>query len=159
VSKVKVKAEGKVKPSWIKEEGEKIEVQERVESDVIAKYSSNNDLSLFDNKVALAVEGLHPFYEKMLRERISKENALVISEYINSLRREINVSIGHRKTSIDTLVALAIFHSNEKDFKEMTREDILLYLDSLGKPESSDPLEIHAQKSFYYSSIRESNEE
>jgi integrase len=90
--------------------------------------------------VTLAVEGLHPFYEKMLRERISKENALVISEYINSLRREINVSIGHRKTSIDTLVALTKFHLNKKDFKEMTREDILLYLDSLGKPESSDPL-------------------
>lgn len=47
---------------------------------------------MFDNKVALAVEGLHPFFEKMLRERISKKNALVISEYINSLRREINLS-------------------------------------------------------------------
>jgi hypothetical protein len=55
------------------------------------------------------------------------------------LRREINVSIGHRKTSIDTLVALAKFNLNKK-FKEMTREDILLYLESLGKPESSDPL-------------------
>jgi integrase len=141
VSKVRVKGEGKVKSSWIKKEGEKLAVQDRVEeSGVIAKYSSNNGLSLFDNKVALAVEGLHPFYEKMLRDRISKENALIISEYINSLRREINVSIGHRKTSIDTLVALAKFHLNKKNFKEMTREDILLYLDKLGKPEASDPM-------------------
>ena len=76
--KVKVKAEGKAKPNWSKEVGEKVEVLEQVEkSGVITKYSSNNELSLFDNKVALAVEGLHPFYEKMLRERISKENALV----------------------------------------------------------------------------------
>ena len=83
VSKVKVKAEGKVKPNWIKE---KVEVHGRAEkqSGVIAEYSSNNEFSLFDNKIALAVEGLHPFYEKMLRERISKENALVIAEYINS---------------------------------------------------------------------------
>jgi integrase/recombinase XerD len=76
----------------------------------------------------------------MLRERISKENALVISEYINALRREINVSIGHRKSSIDTLVALSKFHANKKDFKGMTREDVLLYLDSLRKPEASDSL-------------------
>jgi hypothetical protein len=75
VSKVKVKAEGKVKSSWIKEEGEKVAVQERVEEEscVIAKYSSNNEFSLFDNKIALAVEGLHPFYEKMLRERFQRK--------------------------------------------------------------------------------------
>lgn len=137
----KVEAEGKVKPSWIKEEGEKVAVQERGEkSGVIAKYYSNNEHSLFDNKVALSVEDLHPFFEKMLRERISNENALVISEYINSLRREINLSIAHRKSSIDTLIGLSKFHSNKKDFEEMTREDILLYLDRLGKPEASDPL-------------------
>ena len=130
----KVEAEGKVKPSLNKEEGEKVAVQERGEkSGVIAKYYSNNEHSLFDNKehslfankVALAVEGLHPFFEKKLRERISKKNALVISEYINSLRREINLSIGHRKSSIDTLIGLSKFHSNKKDFEEMTREDIL----------------------------------
>lgn len=76
----------------------------------------------------------------MLREKVSKQNALAISEYINSLRREINLSIGYRKANLDTLVALAKFHSNKKDFKKWVREDILLYLDSLGKPEASDPL-------------------
>lgn len=54
--------------------------------------------------------------------------------------REINLSIGYRKANLDTLVALAKFHSNKKDFKEMIREELLLYLDSLGKPEASDPL-------------------
>jgi hypothetical protein len=48
--------------------------------------------------------------------------------------------MGYRKANIDTLGALAKFHSNKKDFEKMTREDILLYLDSLGKPEASDPL-------------------
>ena len=142
MSKVKVKAEGKTRPGWIKEEEEKVRAQEQVEkeSDIIAKYNSDNELSLFDNKVSLAVEGLHPYFEKMLRERISKENALVISEYINALGREINVSTGHRKTSIDTLVALSKFHSNNRNFKEMNREDVLLYLDSLRRAEAYDPL-------------------
>jgi hypothetical protein len=127
--KAKVKSEGKTRPGWIKEAG----VQELVkkESGVVTKYYGDNELSLFDNKVHLAVEGLHPFFEKMLRERTSKENALVISEYVNSLRREINLSIGHRKSCIDTLVALSKFHSNKKNFKEMNREDVLLYLYSL----------------------------
>jgi hypothetical protein len=54
VSKLKVKAEGKAKPDWI-EEG-KVEK----ESGVVSKHDSNNELSLFDNKVLLAVKGLHP---------------------------------------------------------------------------------------------------
>ena len=68
MSKVKVKAEGKIRPRWIKEEGKKVRVQEEVEkeSGIIAKYNSDNELSLFDNKVSLAVEGLHPYFEKML---------------------------------------------------------------------------------------------
>ena len=73
----------------------------------------------------------------MLRVKVSKQNVLTISEYISSLRR-INLSIDYRKANIDTLVALAKFQSNKKSFNEMTREDILLYLDSLGKPEAAD---------------------
>jgi hypothetical protein len=39
----------------------------------------------------------------MLREKVSKQNALAISEYINVLKREINLSIGYRKANLDTL--------------------------------------------------------
>lgn len=130
------KAKVKTRPGFLNKED-----AEGVEKDSsFTKYHNINDLSLFDNRVALATEGLQPYFEKMLREKVSKQNALAISEYINSLRREINLSIGYRKANLDTLVALAKFHSNKKDFKEMTREDLLLYLDSLGKPEASDPL-------------------
>jgi hypothetical protein len=41
--KVKIKAEGKAERGWISEDS------------VVAKYYSDNKLSLFDNKVALAI--------------------------------------------------------------------------------------------------------
>jgi integrase/recombinase XerD len=94
---------------------------------------------LFDTKIALAVEGLEPFFDKILRQTL-KENALIIAEYINAIKREIDVSNGYRKSNIHTLAHLSKFHSNRKNFREMARENILLYLDSLRKPEASDPL-------------------
>jgi integrase len=41
---------------------------------------------------------------------------------------------------IENLADLSKFHLNKKYFREMTGEDILLYLDSFRKPEASDPL-------------------
>jgi hypothetical protein len=100
----------------------------------------NND-PLFDKKIALAAERLEPFFEKILRERTSRENALVIAEYIAESKREVNLSIGYIKSNIHTLVDLSEFHSNRRNFREeMTREDLLQYLDSLRRPEASDPL-------------------
>ena len=45
----------------------------------------------------------------------------------------------YRKTFINVLIVLSKFLKN-KLFKDITREDILLYLDNLRKPEASDPL-------------------
>ena len=46
------------------------------------------DLLLFDKKIALATEALIPFFERILRERTSKENALIIAEYITAAKRD-----------------------------------------------------------------------
>jgi hypothetical protein len=95
---------------------------------------NNNDALLFDKKIALATEGLIPFFEKMLREKMLKENALIISEYIIAARRDSNISNGYRKANIQILTELSqFFHSStiKKNFKEMTTEDVLQYLDSL----------------------------
>jgi integrase/recombinase XerD len=114
-----------------------------VEQESTCANTANNggyDLLLYDKKIASAVEGLEPFFDKTLRQRTLKENALIIAEYINTAIREINISTGYRKSNIDTLADLSKFHSNMKNFREMTGEDILLYLDSFRKPEASDPL-------------------
>lgn len=88
----------------------------------------------------MATEGLEPFFTKILRQKTSKKNALNIAEYINTLKREINISPGYKKINIQTLVDLSKFHLNRKNFTVMTNEDILQYLDSLRRPEASDLL-------------------
>jgi hypothetical protein len=52
----------------------------RGEQEFNNRYDSNTDpLLLFDKKVTMAVEGLEPFFDKILR-KIPKANALIMAE-------------------------------------------------------------------------------
>ncbi len=92
----------------------------------------------FDRKIESATEGLKSdcymqFY------KISHENALTIADYILSMKSEINPADSYRRDNILLLARFSIFHHN-KAFKRIIRDDVLLFLDSLRKPESVDPL-------------------
>ena len=121
-----------VKPKSVKKEEQ--------ESNLLLQQQEKNEYFHFEKMTTLATEGLEPFFQNELRERTSIENALTISEYITAVKREVNVSTGYTKSIIQTLVDLSKFHSNKKNFKEMSREDLLLYLDSLKRPEAVDSL-------------------
>lgn len=56
------------------------------------------------------------------------------------MKTEINLSDGYRKLNILSLCCLSKFIDNKKIFTQMTREDILQYLNSVRKPEAADPL-------------------
>ena len=75
-----IKTKVKTRPGFFKEEEDTKGIKEESST---AKCYDNSDLSLFNNKVALATEGLQPYFERMLREKVSKQNALTISEYTN----------------------------------------------------------------------------
>jgi len=92
-----------------------------------------------NRKISLATEGLPPRVENWLRIRTSNQNASTISEYVLSLRREINPSQHYTKMQIQTLVELSEY-SKQKPFKKLTREDVLLFLDKFRKTEDRDPL-------------------
>ena len=101
-----------VRPKFkVNEKGEtqaktQAETQEQeFNNDGINRDDSPIDFLLtFDKKFTMAVEGLEPFFEKILR-KMSKGNALIIVEYINTARREINISDGHRKSKYtDTIL-------------------------------------------------------
>ncbi|MFL6309553.1 MAG: hypothetical protein ACJ70T_06110 [Nitrososphaera sp.] len=71
--------------------------------------------------------------------KISRENCTIIINYILAMQTEVNPS---ERYSIDTtfkLKQLAQFH-NPKSFRDMTRQDIVDFLDRLRKPEQGDPL-------------------
>ncbi len=103
------------------------------------RYSRYGDSYSEERKINLITEGLEPRFTNLLGN-VSKENAIAIVEFILNTITEVNLSDNHKRNYINVLTQLSKFYHNKKSFKEMLREDILLFLDSYRKPENSDPL-------------------
>ncbi len=78
------------------------------------------------------------FVYKQLAQYISRENASIIIEFIKCQKTEINLSDTYKNLIITSLITLIKFFKN-KNFKQLTRIDIINYLDSLRKSEEADP--------------------
>src|ERR1041385_3434852 len=109
--------------------------------------SRNNDsdgLSLLERKINIATEGFttHKFCELVLRDRnrLSKENALTICEYVIAMKREVNPRLSYKRYTIQFLAELSKVVGVTTMFIDMRRDDILCYLDKYRKPENEDPL-------------------
>jgi hypothetical protein len=101
--------------------------------------------NITNKKIENVTEGLPRSCYNCLSNRVlpgltGKQNVLTICDYISSMRSEINASNNYRKDIMVLLCNLSIFFKNAKLFKEITREDLLLFLDSHRKIESVDPL-------------------
>jgi integrase/recombinase XerD len=88
---------------------------------------------------------LPPYVKTHLSDKISRENASTIIEYVEALKTETNLSIFYKQAVIDTFTTLAKFHHNgggngakSKSFKNMTRDDIVAFLNRLRKSEEQD---------------------
>jgi integrase len=97
--------------------------------------------ALFDRKLDLISAGLQPFLNRFLKDEneVSKDNALIIYNYIMAMKTEINLSDNYRRTTLVLLIRLSRFLQN-KSFNLVSRDNILEFLDGLRKPESVDPL-------------------
>ena len=93
----------------------------------------------FDRKLDLVTAGCQPFVKNHLLTRITRENCLTIIAYILAFQTEISPKPSYRRETILKLKQLAEFH-NPKSFKDMTRQDIIDFLDRLRKPEPLDSL-------------------
>jgi integrase len=69
---------------------------------------------------------------------LPEEIAIVIVDYIKAMKSEVNLSDYYRRDLIDVLIKL--YKYSNKDFKNLTRDDILSFLDSFRKLEEVDPL-------------------
>ena len=94
---------------------------------------------LLERKIAIATEGLVNYVIKKLKSIKLKENIETLCDYVIAMNAEINPNIMYKKNQILIICFLSEFHNNSKLFSEMTRNDVLGYLDSLRKPEASDP--------------------
>jgi integrase/recombinase XerD len=100
-----------------------------------------HELDLLEKKIILATEGfMTKFSEFTLRDKLSKENALAVADYIIAMKREINPRLNYIRYTIQYLFELSKVIGIEKHFVDMTRNDILFYLDKCRKPEDEDPL-------------------
>jgi hypothetical protein len=98
----------------------------------ITATMTKND-PLLEQKLELATRGLEPHFLKHLKTKISPDNALTISKYILSMM----IATNYRRAIISSLKLLSECLSN-KLFSDMTRDDIISFLDSLRKDESED---------------------
>lgn len=100
---------------------------------------SNIDIRTIEKATeGLPFECFNIIHNKVLP--VHKQNAITICQYINSMKTEIDPSDQYRRGVILVLSRFSIYFKNVKSFKEMTREDLLSFLDSFRKPEMSDPL-------------------
>jgi integrase len=99
---------------------------------------SYEDSPLLEGKIENATLGLQPACRKILK-KVSKTNAINITDYIISMQTEINPSDRYKKAII---MLLCKFSQSNKDkpFEQMTRQDVIAFLDRLRKPETVDPL-------------------
>jgi len=94
----------------------------------------------FDRKLDTITAGAKPFVKEHLLTKISKENCLTIVNYMLAMQTEVSPTQSYR---IDTILKLKYFAevNKPKSFNnDMTRQDIIDFLDSLRKPEQVDPL-------------------
>jgi integrase len=107
-----------------------------------SQMSSKNDNELLEKKINAAVEGFgtNRFCELILRDRnrLSKENTLTVSDYIIAMKREVNPRLNYKRSTIQVIAELSKNIGIAKKFIDMTREDLVSYLDKYRKPEDED---------------------
>ena len=108
----------------------------------------------FDRKLDIITAGAKPFVKEHLIHKVSNsENRKTIVAYIIAMQTEVSPSQTYRIDTINKLTHFTVFH-NPKRFKDMTRQDIIDFLDSLRKPETIDTL--HKWVGTYETNLRHS---
>jgi hypothetical protein len=124
--------------------------QQKQTNEQTEKDSYDNKL---ERKIAIATQGIIDYAVRKLRRlgvqsqgkrttaasTIGRQNIETICNYLIAVNAEINPSIMYKINKLQVLCLLSEFHNNQKSFLQMTRNDILDYLDNLCRPEASDP--------------------
>jgi integrase len=93
---------------------------------------------LLDGRIEETASGLQTSYSNSLRS-IGANNAATLVEYITAMKSEINLSDNYRRSIIEVLTTFSRFNDN-KPFKDLTRTNVITFLDSLHKAETQDPM-------------------
>jgi integrase/recombinase XerD len=105
---------------------------------VKSEVTSDFERETFDRKLELVTADLQSHYSKDLRG-FSPQISVIIVDYLLAMKSEKNLSAHSREGVIKTLTKLSRF-VDFKNWKAITRQDILAFLDSYRKTDASDPL-------------------
>lgn len=86
----------------------------------------------------MITSGLPSSYGRNLRQLKNQQNISTIVEYILAMKTETNLSDLYRRETINNLRMFCGFN-NHKSFQDVTRNDIISYLDNCRKSETTDP--------------------
>jgi hypothetical protein len=100
--------------------------------DIINNNIGEDEDPNFDRKLDLITAGARPFVKKHLLTKITRENCQIIINYILAMQTELSPAQTYRVDTINKLKRFAEFH-NPKSFRDITRQDIVDFLDSLRK--------------------------
>ncbi|MGA7370886.1 MAG: hypothetical protein WBX01_17325 [Nitrososphaeraceae archaeon] len=115
--------------------------QSRVRLASLTESRFNQDVSLVHVNIGRLVNN-QPNYIKRLYSQVidaNPSNAMIIHNYTIAEEAEINIQESTKADKIKKLCLLSRFFNHRKSFSEMTKTDILSYLNSLRKPISIDP--------------------
>ncbi|MGC2385609.1 MAG: hypothetical protein WA460_00890, partial [Nitrososphaeraceae archaeon] len=106
---------------------------------MLSPASASTKSALLDRKIEECAAGLAPAVTKQLFS-ISKDNAAIIVKYIEVVKTEVNPSNAYRRNIILLFCRFSNYYKNSKLFKEISRDDIVDFLDSIRKRETIDPM-------------------
>jgi integrase len=100
------------------------------------KSNEKNGYYHLEKKIDVITKSLSRAYYKNILIKLADrntKNANIICDYIISEQTEINIKNSTKESRIKVLVWLSNFFEDKISFKEMTKQDILNYLNSLRK--------------------------
>lgn len=109
--------------------------QQRQQPNTIIEKDDPN----FERKIDAITAGARPFVKDHLLHRITRENCLTIVAYMLAMHTEVSPSQTYRLDTIMKLSHFAVFY-NPKSFKDITRQNVIDFLDKYRKSELQDPM-------------------
>jgi hypothetical protein len=101
-------------------------------------YYNNNSVTSLERDIEDVCVGLQPQFSKYLHNTADR-NVFIIINYINAMRTEVNLSDNYRKDIIKLLSIFSKFNKN-KTFSIVTKSDILAFLNSFRRNETTDQM-------------------
>ena len=93
-----------------------------------------------DSRIDILTKNMRPYIRTIFKEMAQKnpENTSILVEFLLAEQTEMNIKESTMEWKIKVIIWFCQF-LNHKPFKEIAKQDVLLYLNKLRKPEADDP--------------------